>query len=87
MSSSLDDTDLFESEDTCYNLLLVETGEYYFKVFSLVRQITGLSPKEVKSILDYPPSVITSGYYTEMIYLCNSFHKIGAKTKLTIIED
>jgi hypothetical protein len=73
-----------EDEEVLCNLFIIEIGEFYPKVFFLTRQITGLSPKQVKVLLDSPPFLIASGYRRELFYLCDSFYKIGATTKMTM---
>jgi hypothetical protein len=77
----------FECDDENFGLFIIDIGNYYPKVFSFVRQITGKSMKEVKFLLDSSSSMIISGSFSEMSFVATDLLKIGAKTKILIIDD
>jgi hypothetical protein len=77
-----------EGDDDGFGLTIVDTGELYPKVFCLVKQITGKSTKEVKAILDAPDSVvIASGFYRDMDFIARDLYRVGATTKIILVDD
>jgi hypothetical protein len=74
-----------EYED--FGLIITDVGEFYPKVFFLVRQITCKSLKEVKALLDDPSSIIITGCRTPLGRIAQDLGKVGAKTRMIIIND
>lgn len=63
-------------------LYLVEVGANRAKVFSIVHQATGLSPKEVKDFLGHLPFKVQEGWPAEFEIWRQRLHEAGAKVEI-----
>jgi hypothetical protein len=71
-----------------FGLIITDVGEFRSKVFYIVRQLTAKSPKDVKAILDNPDSVIiASGLRRHMFSIASDLKKVGATTKMILVDD
>jgi ribosomal protein L7/L12 len=63
-------------------LILVEFGANRARVFTIVHQATGLSPKEVKGLLDHLPAKVSEGWPSEFECWRQRLCEAGAKVEV-----
>lgn len=63
-------------------LMLVEVGANRTKVFAILHHATGLSPKEVRDLLDDLPARVSAGWPSEFEYWRQELCDAGAKVEI-----
>ena len=65
-----------------YDLIIIDIGDSYAKVFSIVKRMTGNSTIETKKIFDLKKIVVGRNSKRELIQLSIELKKAGAKTTM-----